>query len=242
MIPSYDGEQIGKVCVFWKHGFPRKATKLIAERVINIFIVRNLDNWLVSMYHKPYYLFKHKDDNFLNFLKRSQRISSRKGCQMEAYNAENGKPLNWFDDDKTIFDIRTMKLKSYIRFANKHPDIVFVNTEWLQKPENCHKFLCKLDDVFKFGINREKLVTEIDYNCKKPEIKEKISKYPQLIYENERNLINRMKHDEIEDWVKILKYDIKNGNDWLDNNIDNDFYENFVNGNDDIKLSGEISC
>lgn len=228
------------MCVFWKHGYPRKSTKLIAERVINIFIVRNLDNWLVSMFHKPYYLYKLKNESFLSFLKCSQRISSRKGGPMESYNAENGKPLNWTDEDRTIFDIRNMKIKSYMRFANKHPDIVFVNTEWLQKPENCRKFLCKLDDVYKFGIDRANLVTEINHNCKKPEIKEKITVYPQLIYETERNLINRMKHDEIEDWVNILKYDIKDGNTWLDNNIDNDFYENFIHSND--VEGGHLSC
>jgi len=237
-IPSYEGHQIGKLAVLWKHGVPRKATKMIADRVINIFIIRKLDDWLISMYNKPYYLYKDMV-SFKHFLKASQRITTKKGGPMETYNIENKRPVNWQDEDKDIFDIRYQKIKSYIRYATNQPDVVFVRLDHIQNADNCRKFLLKLNDVFKLNVDMSKLVTGFDYNCKDPTKPKQISAYPNPIGPEERTIIERLKNDEIEEWVNILKYDIKDGNNFLDNDISNDFYENYVNQNNEIVKTDE---
>ena len=40
----------------WKHGVPTDDYKNINERNIDIFIFRDLESWLVSMYFNPYHL------------------------------------------------------------------------------------------------------------------------------------------------------------------------------------------
>ena len=66
---NHDGNKvINKKYFFWKHDVPRNYTKNNKENklVVKIFIVRNLNKWLVSMFHNPYHLKRHPDfDSFL---------------------------------------------------------------------------------------------------------------------------------------------------------------------------------
>ena len=62
------------ICYYWKHGYPDQSLNLISDRIITIFIVRDLRKWLVSMFHNPYCLdFNNKNRSFEFFIKEKHQ-------------------------------------------------------------------------------------------------------------------------------------------------------------------------
>ena len=62
------------ICYYWKHGYPDQSLNLISDRIITIFIVRDLRKWLVSMFHNPYCLdFNNKNRSFKFFIKEKHQ-------------------------------------------------------------------------------------------------------------------------------------------------------------------------
>jgi hypothetical protein len=114
---------------YWKHGVP--PPKKFNERVVEIFVFRDLLSWLVSMYKTPYHL-KEKE-TFENFLLEPQ-------VPTEDFNAS--------DNNMTIFDIRYYKYVHIIKHFNEYPDVIFVNLSYIQNDANCTIFLKKLNSAY----------------------------------------------------------------------------------------------
>ena len=68
------------ICYYWKHGYPDHEFNKVNEKIINIFIIRDLKKWLVSMYHNPYCLdFNNKDRSFDYFIQQKHKIELNNG-------------------------------------------------------------------------------------------------------------------------------------------------------------------
>ena len=119
---------------YWKHGVP--PPKNFNERVVEIFIFRDLLSWLVSMYHTPYHL--KKKDTFEQFLLEPQET------------ADGGSS---FDNNISIFDIRYYKYAHIIKHFNQYPDVIFVNLSYIQDDDQCVTFLKKLNKTY--GLNKQ---------------------------------------------------------------------------------------
>lgn len=209
-IKVFDGAHVNNLSFIWKHGYPSKVVdnlSLSQKPIIKIFIIRDLNSWLVSMYHKPYYL-QRETCCFTCFLKRKQIVNKDPDVWDVMINYKNKKILNSTDEGKTIFEIRKQKIESYLKFAQKNENCVFVKYDYIKDPSNCSKFLCAINRKYNFCMNENEFVAEIDYHCTtgQPDIKH--SNYNLKIDETQQNLINQLKKDEIEKWVENLTFEM----------------------------------
>ena len=97
-FPVYVERYDKNICYHWKHGIPRSDVKKLNDRVIDIFIFRELNNWLISMSKNTYLLHYH--NNFKKFLTVKQSIKIR-----GLIDYKTNKHLNQTDNNKTIFEI-----------------------------------------------------------------------------------------------------------------------------------------
>lgn len=206
-IDVHDGYTVGKLCILWKHGFPSRKTKLLSDKVINIFIIRSLDKWLVSMYHKPYCLYT-EQCCFKCFLKRNQKISTSKGGPLEMFDIITNKSINKVDENKTIFEIRYLKIKSYLRYLHNNSDVVFVSLDYLQNKDNCRAFIHRLNEKYELGIDGNNIIDELEHHVKTQIKGCKETPYDYIINEEESLLINRFKNDDLEDWINNLTFEM----------------------------------
>jgi hypothetical protein len=137
-LPVFDGIYLGKVSFWWRHGYPSKYLKLLGEKSINFLIVRDLDDWLISMYNTPYYLKLERSQSFGEFLIAKQKLSDEKDVPI---NIRNNKVLNHTDENKTIFEIRYNKLRSFLDYFKNNKDVVIVRLKYLQDEQNCIHFM-----------------------------------------------------------------------------------------------------
>jgi len=198
-VKAFHGIYYGRVAMLWKHKKPHDTLKVLAKRVVNIFIIRSLDSWLVSMYKNPYYLEPEKCC-FDCFLNKEQKST------IEMYDPNSLIAINDDDNDKTIFDIRYSKIKSYFEYRKKHNDIVFVSLEYLQNNKNCEKFLKDLNQ--KYNLNIKNFVYEFPIHTKSGLKNIKNREYNITIGPKSRAIIDRFKNDKIEDWVNNLTFEM----------------------------------
>lgn len=175
----------------------------MAPTVVKLIIIRNLDDWLISMYHNPYYLY-HETCCFTCFLNREQRSSAHLGHPDQTINYATAKAVNATDEDRTIFEIRYSKLKQYRSYFNKHKNTVIVNLKYLQDKNNCHHFMTELNKKYNLGIRH--IIDEIPKHIKTGEMNSKNRKYDTTIGSKTREIINRLKNDNVEEWVDNLTF------------------------------------
>jgi hypothetical protein len=161
MIANFGREMVhihGKYCdnnkqvLYWKHGAPQDEQKKLDDKVIDIFIFRELTSWLVSMHSNDNY--QKRTPNFTDFLMKKLSNSNT-----AFKNYVTKLPINIDDNDKTIFDIRYFKYKQIIKYANRNKNCIFIDMHYLQNPKNCLNFLIQLNNKFHLG----KSVKEGDY-------------------------------------------------------------------------------
>ncbi len=137
----------------WKHGIPNNDYKKeLSMRVVDIFIFRELNPWLISMNKNPYDLLRIK--NFNDFLTSPQKSfwgNNQHGTTN--LNSETNKVINDSDNGSTIFDIRYNKFNKICEYRDKNKDVIFVKLEYLQNEENLLNFLKSLSD--KYGIEKK---------------------------------------------------------------------------------------
>lgn len=76
------------IVYYWKHGYPDIELKKADDTVIDIFIIRSLEKWIVSMFHNPYGLdFGNKSINFEFFLKQKNSIEITNGLSLKNQSA-----------------------------------------------------------------------------------------------------------------------------------------------------------
>lgn len=135
---------------YWKHGTPKNDIyeKITDKKVIHIFIYRDIYDWLISMYHNPYVLNIQKW-SFDEFLTKNLFIKQLEQYKKPKIDYYTGKLINYYDENKKIFDVRYYKLNSYLHFCSKNSDYVIIKLDYLQN--NWKYFLKKLNNCFKLG-------------------------------------------------------------------------------------------
>ena len=92
----------------WKHGTPKLYLfDNMIDETLFVFIIRDLEPWLKSMYTTPYNL---KKPNNIELFLKEKLISTdgRKDHDINIYTEET---------NKTIFELRYYKLNSYIKYT-----------------------------------------------------------------------------------------------------------------------------
>jgi hypothetical protein len=87
---------------FWKHGIPCSKFKKAHSRVIDVFIVRSIKNWLISTFHNPYCLsFNNPIEEIQDFL--VHKHSTEKVCNLTLSNENKLKSIaKWLINNLTI--------------------------------------------------------------------------------------------------------------------------------------------
>lgn len=182
---------------YWKHGVPCEQHRKEFPKIVDIFVIRPLKSWLVSMFKNPYHL-KTKP-TFQKFLTETQESNG-----IQVYDKHTGKMLGEDDADKTIFDIRYYKIKKILEYKNTHNNTVLVNLAFLQKKEkNVEFFLKKLHTHFNDDkCQGKKYITSLTHTkngkkkCKNREYNINIEKF--------KGEILKQRDPTIEDFVLAL--------------------------------------
>ena len=123
----------------WKHGFPRIKLFKKLDSTLFIFIIRDLDEWITSMYFNPYSYKKPNNINhFLNF--KLYINDKRSDHDVNIYKSEQ----------QDIINLRIAKIKSYLNFYDNVNNAIFVNLKDLQN--NNKKFLVFLKMIYNLNI------------------------------------------------------------------------------------------
>ncbi len=182
----------------WKHGVPSSDYKKLNEKVVDLFLFRNLNDWLISMYKNPYHLTKH--NSFNDFLTLPQISNEDK-----LIDYRSNKCLNDDDNNKTIFNIREYKFNKILEYKKKNKNVILINLEFIQ--------------------NEKKLADLLDFLCKKYMIKPKKDKYllsfkhtkcsldiKNRVYDinidEYKDIINSSKNEEIENYINKLTFEV----------------------------------
>jgi hypothetical protein len=203
-IDVFSGAEHKKLNFVWKHGYPHDYLKLLNEKVINIFIIRDLEEWLVSMFNNVHNIALPIDCSFQDFLVH-ELIPIGYINKKRASFLKNGKLENYMDYRKDIFEIRYEKIKSYLAFSARHKDIVYVKLDYIQDKNNCYHFLNELNKYYGLGITN--IIPEIKYNLKTGEPGKK-SKYDTIVDEECKKIIRRLKNDRVEEWIDNLTFEM----------------------------------
>ena len=186
------------ICYHWKHGINYPTTIPSDSQippVIDIFIFRRLEEWLVSMSKNPYHLFPFKD--FGEFLTARQQ-----SCETFLLDCQTMQCLNEDDNGKTIFDIRYYKFDAIMDYTNKRPpgNIVFVNLSYLQEYT-----LAFLDALNARYLKREDpaFITEMNHT-KDPALNVKNRTYD-IVISDYQDIIDARKNEDVEEFINHLE-------------------------------------
>jgi len=190
-IPTDPHVEANGICYHWKHSAP---TDLI-QHVIDIFVFRRLEDWLVSMSKNPYHLVPFKEfDKFLTTRQQS--------CETFLLDHQTMRCLNEDDNEKTIFDIRYYKFNAIMDYTNKRPpgNIVFVNLSYLQ--ENTLTFLNTLNARY-LNLTDPVFITEMNHT-KDPDLNAKNRTYD-IVISDYQDIIDTRKNEGVEDFINHLE-------------------------------------
>lgn len=104
---------------------------------MDIFIFKELEGWLVSMYNNPYEIDVTNIQDFRQFLE-TKHISNKTWKDID------GKYVNEDDNEKTIFDIRYYKFQKINEYRNSNKDVIFISLSYLQDEDNTKLFLSEI--------------------------------------------------------------------------------------------------
>lgn len=197
-IKTHVDKKEKNIIYHWKHGVPDNSIKNIDERVIDIFIFRKLNSWLVSMFHTPYEL-KKKDD-FKDFLTSPQEIIPTESLDFRTMDI-----FNKDDEGKTIFEIRYYKYNEIMNYVKNNKDVVLVNLEYIQTKSQCCHFLGKL--IKKYNLNRTIYCVHIKKHTKRKKETRKNINY-NLDTDKFQDIIDKYKNNEIENHINNLKFEM----------------------------------
>lgn len=196
-FPVYDEYTNDEGIVYhWKHGIPSEDYKELDEKVIDLFIFRNLDNWLITFYHHPYHLERH--NNFKDFLILPQKSHEKK---IRDYRTNNF--VNECDNGKTIFQIREYKFNKIMEYKKNNEDVILINLSFIQDEKNLSQFLYFLADKY------IKTLKINDYICKVEHTKDKgcyTNRKYNIDINEYRDIIDSNKNEEIENFINGLSF------------------------------------
>ncbi len=167
----------------WKHGFPKIELFNESDSTLFIFIIRDLNTWIKSMYFNRYHYKKpHNIHEFLTQPLESNEL--RKNHDVNLYESEH----------QNIINLRIAKIKSYLNFYQNIDNAVFINLEDLQNYNK--KFLDFLKTTYNLNINK---YVSVKSHTKNNQLQIMNRNYDLIIPE----IIN--KDTEIEKFVESLK-------------------------------------
>lgn len=197
-FPTYVQKIRGNVVYHWKHGVPSPDHKKLDEKVVDLFIFRDLDDWLVSFWKTPYHL--NKVNNFNDFLISQQKTDRLKKCDYRRTNEY----LNKDDEDKTIFQIREYKFKKIMEYKENNKDVILLNLSFIQDEKNLSQFLKFLADKYIPELRQDNYICNINHTKnKKANIKNRTYNIDINQY---RDIIDSNKNEEIENFIDNLTF------------------------------------
>tara|TARA_R110002051_G_scaffold280758_3_gene342424 strand:+ start:305 stop:982 length:678 start_codon:yes stop_codon:yes gene_type:complete len=124
----------------WKHGFPdmERFSEKDKEEILFIFIIRDLESWLMSMYNNPYHFEEPKTiEDFI-----SNKLETSDSCPIgEEVSAGQG---------RCVMSLRYAKIKSYLKSFGEAKNAIMVNLEDLQNDNS--KFLYFLKNNYDLNM------------------------------------------------------------------------------------------
>jgi len=208
---AFDQKVVQEKKYYWKHGVPDQAIKTLYPGIIDVFVIRNLNEWLVSMFQNPYHLKKHSEfDKFLNIKQTS--------IESKFVDAKTNEIINLDDNDKTIFEIRYYKIEKILEYFKNQDNVMIVNLSLLQDEKICNFLLEKMKEIF--FLKPKVAPFEVTFpHTKLKKVKIKNRNYNVKI-EDFMSIIDKHKNREIEEQIdniclmkyrnKIYNIDIKN--------------------------------
>lgn len=194
-LPSYQLNIVNKTVFHWKHGIPTKHNKELDNRVIDIFIFRELESWLQSFFISPYHLTPFH--NFTDFLTKNQ-VS----MENDLLDFRTGDVLNKDDNNKTIFEIREYKFKKIMEYKKDNKDVILVSLSFLQDEKNLLQFLTMLCE--QYSVSKPKtFITRLNHT--KSKLDEK-NRNHNIDINSYKHIINSKKNKDIEDFINNLNY------------------------------------
>lgn len=112
----------------WKHGFPRLNLFNNIDEVLFIFIIRDLESWLISMYNNPYSY--ESPPTIEEFVSKDLIINDKRKNHDVNINK---------DERQNVIRLRYSKFRSYMKVFEQVPNAMFINLKDLQ--DNNDKFL-----------------------------------------------------------------------------------------------------
>tara|TARA_B100001063_G_C16776004_1_gene565402 strand:+ start:5572 stop:6243 length:672 start_codon:yes stop_codon:yes gene_type:complete len=174
----------------WKHGVPKMELFNEEEEFLFIFIVRDLESWLKSMYKNQYNLKNiEKIEDFL--IKKLESDDVRTLHDMN---------VNKEIEEQDVMSLRYSKLRSLLDFYEKISNGIFINMTYLQENEkNFVKFLMK-----EYGLGIRNKFRGVKAHTKNRKIGEK-----NRVYDVKLPLVLIRRDEELENEVEKLKVEIK---------------------------------
>jgi hypothetical protein len=165
----------------WKHALPKDTIwNSYGKDILFIFIVRNLDEWLDSMYKHPYHISKNK--SFFEFVTNNIEIKN---------NNKNWEINNeTHESDRNLIQLRYLKYKKYTEFFKKFNSVI-INLNSLKK--NPEKVIKLISNTFDLELKNPEKIEIVDYNVKNKKEYEKISE--------EKKLDNDIKDYDLSDYI-----------------------------------------
>ena len=184
----------------WKHGKPNfDFFKSTSDTTLFIFLIRDLESWLASMYKCPYHISFGEGEN--DFLTNKLQVWNTDDQGHDMY-------TNPEETNKTIFELRYYKIKSYIEMLSRVENAIFLNLSSLNK-DGGHSFLNNLNSFF--GIEKCSEISPVEEHTKSYRSKNiSLPKGCTLIYRDidvnfPYEIINSSKDPYIEKFVEDLK-------------------------------------
>lgn len=175
----------------WKHAIPRSDVKEIEPKVIDLFIFRNLEEWLVSIFKNPYHMKRVSD--FDTFLTMKQSSIDRVYLDYKTH-----KCINLDDNGKTIFEIRYYKFQKIMEYA-KHRDVIILNLDFIQNESNLLYFLQQLSRTYNIPIPN--YITKIPHTKTRDST---INREYNVSIPRFQSIIYKCKNTEIEKFIKNI--------------------------------------
>ena len=149
------------ICYYWKHGYPDNSLNKVNEKIVNIFIIRDLRKWLVSMYYNPYSLdFDNKTRSFEYFIQQKHKVELQNGQVIK--NQSTSRSIFKWLHTLLFFHTSTQRISNlnikhflnkrirYHRLRNIRPTIYIRDHRSLEPLNYCDKGL----DIFQIRYNK----------------------------------------------------------------------------------------
>jgi hypothetical protein len=127
----------------WKHGYPKPDLFKDTKNILFIFIIRDLEPWLKSMYNNCYSFERPK--TIEEFIMNPLTINDTRLDHDVYINKQEMQP---------IMELRYSKIKNYLQFSNSIDNFIIINLEDLQIDKGM-KFLNFLKEIFRCNVSNK---------------------------------------------------------------------------------------